>query len=567
MSAITIIFLIYGFFAVLHIISQIIIAHLEHVKQKKHTSNIKVASGFSVSVIIPVFNEDPSILSACLDALLKQTYDNFEIIVVDDGSVNRELLQQKIYSRYQSDKVRVILAYRNIGKRHVQKIGFDIAKGDLIVTLDSDTILHSVTSLNEIAKRFADSKIGALTGDVRVENKNKNLLTKLISYRYWTAFHQERAAQSYFSVLMCCSGPFSAYRRSIIEEVKDQYVSQRFLGKPCTFGDDRHLTNLVLERGHDVVFDNQAVAHTYVPDTVAQYIRQQIRWNKSFYREMMWTLRHATKHHPYLLYELLHQFVMPFMLIFALSYVIGRGITIGDGHLLVLYFSILVGVAIVRSFYGLFRTRDIGFLLFILYAFFHVFILVPTRIFALLTIWQTKWGTRIDADENNVVMPTKSMTGVGFVYTSAVALIILFLIAGIHSVSVAANNVIASSSIVVTQKTNTITSKQPVTSSNNETVSPKDNYIMTAKKGDSVYTLSRRIVDEYSENQVTKLEPWEKTYLETNLAESRKSTRIKVGDALAYTATEIGMILKKIITQTSAQIADWMQYAKVAGIK
>ena len=44
---------------------------------------------------------------------------------------------------------------------------------------------------------------------------------------------------------MCCSGPFSAYRKEIIDKVKEKYITQYFLGENCTYGDDRHLTNLV----------------------------------------------------------------------------------------------------------------------------------------------------------------------------------------------------------------------------------------------------------------------------------------------------------------------------------
>jgi hyaluronan synthase len=115
----------------------------------------------------------------------------------------------------------------------------DEVAGELIVTTDSDTILPR-TAVRQIVARFTNPSIGAVTGDVRVTNKQDNLLTRLISYRYWSAFHQERAAQSFFKVVMCCSGPFAAYRRDVVDRINDDYISQVFLGQICTCGDDRH---------------------------------------------------------------------------------------------------------------------------------------------------------------------------------------------------------------------------------------------------------------------------------------------------------------------------------------
>ena len=59
---------------------------------------------------------------------------------------------------------------------------------------------------------------------------------------------------------------------------------------------------------HTRLFDNKAIAYTYVPTTMRQYIKQQIRWNKSFYREMLWTIRYISEHHSYMLYDLAMQF-------------------------------------------------------------------------------------------------------------------------------------------------------------------------------------------------------------------------------------------------------------------
>jgi hypothetical protein len=52
------------------------------------------------------------------------------------------------------------------------------------------------------------------------------------------------------------------------------------------FGDDLKLTNLVLAAGYESVFEPTAMATTKVPTTLRRFVRQQLRWNRSFYREL-----------------------------------------------------------------------------------------------------------------------------------------------------------------------------------------------------------------------------------------------------------------------------------------
>lgn len=394
MSALGIYFICYGILAISHILVQMIIGHKEHRRQQaKHYTDWHQGHYPSVSVIVPSYNEDPEILEACIRSIADQDYEKLEVLVVDDGSSKREELKLRVYDKFANHPlVHVIYTPINVGKRHAQKFGFNRSTGEIIVTVDSDTIIPD-GGVRQLMQRFKDPTVGAVTGDVQVENKNFNVLTKLIGYRYWSAFHQERAAQSYFYVLMCCSGPFSAYRKSVIDHVKDAYTSQNFLGRRCTFGDDRHLTNLVLEEGYRVVFDSKAISYTHVPDNLRVYLKQQVRWNKSFYREMLWTLKSYRQHHAYMIYDLVMQLILPFLLIVALGGMVWQSFTYGP-HVIWHYLLTIVVIAVLRAGYGLWRTRDAGFLLFVLYGFIHLFLLMPTRLYALCTMRETGWGTR-----------------------------------------------------------------------------------------------------------------------------------------------------------------------------
>lgn len=387
---------LYGLLSLLHFSLQMVISHREHRRQNKSKeSNPKSVFYPTVSVIVPSYNEEPEYLDDCIKSILSQDYANkIEVFVIDDGSKNQTSRLKTLYASHKKRGVKIHIFGKNLGKRHAQKIGFDKCSGEIIVTIDSDTIIEVPHGIKNLVESFNDQKVGAVTGAVAVVNNYENILTKLIELRYWSAFHQERAAQSFFGVVMCCSGPFSAYRKALIENIKEKYVSQHFLGQKCTFGDDRHLTNLILEQGYKVVFNKHAKAFTHVPNSLKRYLKQQLRWNKSFYREFFWTMHYLKKHHPFMAYDLIISAILPFLLMFALFALLYQVVSLGKMRLILNYISLLLGIASIRSFYGYYRTRNREFFIFPLYAMLHVLFLVPTRLWAIFTLRRTYWGTR-----------------------------------------------------------------------------------------------------------------------------------------------------------------------------
>lgn len=386
----------YGFLAIAHIFLQAFWGHMNYKRQnKENKTKIKFQHPLT-AIFVPIYNENTRVIENTLKSLSQIHYGEFlRFYVVDDGSTNGAAAQM-VFDQFAGDHRFHFKRTKNQGKRMAQyeamimmhDSGFN---ADAIVTIDSDTVI-APDGVYEITQSLFEQNVAAVTGNVMVANKDKNILTELIGYRYWMAFNQERAAQSYFKVLMCCSGPFSAYRREVFEKVSFKYIHQSFLGKICTYGDDRHLTNLILEEGWSAVYNYKAAAYTQVPENVGQYIKQQIRWNKSFYREMLWTLKSITKHNWYLLYDLLMQFMLPFLLILA---VINTSIQAAkDWKVLLGYIAVIVMIGLLRVTYAMYRTKNIRFLKFLGYGLFHVFVLIPVRFYAIMTIRDGKWGTR-----------------------------------------------------------------------------------------------------------------------------------------------------------------------------
>jgi hyaluronan synthase/N-acetylglucosaminyltransferase len=405
----SIIHLIYGVLltsalvSLTRLVAQIILAELYHSRHTRgeRSSPAPAERPFTVSVIYPVYNESPQVLRIVLERARKcLSVPGVDFVFVDDGSPNRADLEP-IYSEFSCPRIR-ILYQRNGGKRDAQYHALSITTGEFIITVDSDTLIEPEGIRQLVRPLLDEPTIGAACGDVRVENSNANLLTRMQDRRYWTAFNLERAAQSIFRAVLCCSGPFSVYRADVLQRIKEAYISQTFFGARCTYGDDRHLTNLVLGEGLKVVYEPGAIAWTFVPETLGDFIRQQNRWNKSFYREVLWTWRIADRIHPYALFETIIQPLLFVGSTISFSYVLFVVLQTLDWRVVLFFLETLVIAALMRAAYGLWRTRDLRFLIFVLYGFMHVFVLQPVRFKSLLTLSDNRWGTRVQKPVSQV---------------------------------------------------------------------------------------------------------------------------------------------------------------------
>lgn len=93
-----------------------------------------------VSVIIPIYNVE-SYLAQCLDSVLGQSYENLEIICIDDGSTDSS---GKIAQEYASRDSRVrYLAQENAGQSAARNLGLEHAQGEYVSFIDSDDYIDS----------------------------------------------------------------------------------------------------------------------------------------------------------------------------------------------------------------------------------------------------------------------------------------------------------------------------------------------------------------------------------------------------------------------------------------
>lgn len=246
------------------------------------------APALNVSVVLPVYNEDPQLLEATLDSLSGQTRLPGRVWVLDDGSDDRSAFE--LAQRYQSPfELQVVRFETNRGKRHVQGHAFRLdVDAEVFVTADSDTALDP-SAIEEGLRPFAHSQVSAVAGIIRASNRTRNLLTRLQDAEYLSSFLLGRAFMSVFHSVLVTAGGLAFYRAVVVREHLEEYLHQSFRGGPVVSGDDRMLAQLSLIHGR-VVLQHTALAYTAVPERLSHLVRQRMRWSESFWIGGLWCL-------------------------------------------------------------------------------------------------------------------------------------------------------------------------------------------------------------------------------------------------------------------------------------
>lgn len=349
----------------------------------------------SISFIVPAKDEEDNIEKTLARfADVEYPRQKIEVIAIDDGSSDRTLEMMHRSAKNIRDSVRrveIVSFEKNRGKRYAMAEGAKRARHDISIFIDSDSFI-APDAVRHLVKYFADPSVGAVSGHTDVWNRKENLLTEMQAIRYYIAFKVYKAAESVFGTVTCCPGCCSAYRRTYVMKFIDKWLHQRFLGVECTYGDDRSLTNFMI-RNYRAVYSPLARAHTVVPSTFKKYMRQQQRWKRSWIREtflastFMWR-KNVLAAFSFYSYVLL-AFVSPIVFFRA---VVWYPVVYGSWPIIY-----LTGLLLMLFLHGLYYRIQVGpraWFLAIATFWFNTVILMWQLPWAVLTLRETRWGTR-----------------------------------------------------------------------------------------------------------------------------------------------------------------------------
>ncbi len=218
-----------------------------------------------VTVLVPAYNEE-SVIVQTVRAALASDYPYMEVLVVDDGSADRtaELVQQ-LFGR--DRRVRLLLQ-TNHGKPTALNHGMSEATGEIIVSIDADTVIDP-DAVSLLVRHFADPKVGAVAGNVKVINRNR-WITRWQALEYITSQNLEKRAFDLLNCIPVVPGAAGAWRADVLR------ANGGFSGD--TVAEDTDLTLTIRRNGWKIVYDEDAIGRTEVPETVDALIKQRFRW-------------------------------------------------------------------------------------------------------------------------------------------------------------------------------------------------------------------------------------------------------------------------------------------------
>ena len=161
------------------------------------------------SVVIPVYNVADNMLRECIDSVLKQTYKNFEIVLVDDASTQPSV--RKVLGEYEG-KPGITVIYRQ-ENGHISRAtndGIHAAKGEFVALCDCDD-LYAPNALYEMAKLLnEDSKLDFIYSD-------EDHISEDGKERSNPFFKPDWSPDTFMSLMYTCH--LAVFRRTLLEEI------------------------------------------------------------------------------------------------------------------------------------------------------------------------------------------------------------------------------------------------------------------------------------------------------------------------------------------------------------
>lgn len=341
----------------------------------------------TTSVVVPSYREDPDILIQCLATWLGNNPSEV-ILVVDEADVEC----QRRLAAITDPRLRTMV-FRHEGKRSALGVGIRAARGEIVVLSDSDT-LWAADLLSAVQMPFLDPQVGAVGTQQNVYQRATSIWRRFADWMVNLRYHDYVPAMGRKGGVICISGRTAAYRRSVIVPVLPNLEHEFFLGRRCVAGDDGRLTWLVLASGYKTVHQSSARALSMFPDTFRAFVKQRVRWSRNsartyltaLWKGWLWRVPFVSK------VTVLQILLTPVTMALTLGYLLFSRLEFTPKGAMLAASWLLIGRG-VRGFSHLRRHPAEVFLL-PLFALVVIFVALPIKAYAILTMNKQGWLTR-----------------------------------------------------------------------------------------------------------------------------------------------------------------------------
>jgi poly-beta-1,6-N-acetyl-D-glucosamine synthase len=233
-----------------------------------------------VSCIITCYSEGTDVQKT-IHSLTEQLYPgHIEMLAIVDGAHQNHVTAEALRALMPYVAVRpgrklvIVPKVQRGGRVSSLNQGLAIASGQIVFALDGDTSFDN-DMVAQVARHFADRNIVAVSGNLRVRNATKSLVTRLQALEYMLSIHLSRAGLDEYRTVNNISGAFGAFRRDFLRHIG---------GWDSGTAEDLDLTLRIKKYfarhpGLRIRFEPRAIGHTDAPDTFRGFLMQRLRWD------------------------------------------------------------------------------------------------------------------------------------------------------------------------------------------------------------------------------------------------------------------------------------------------
>ncbi len=271
----TIIFYIFSFISVYVQIFFLLTFFEKRKKIVQHPDNLKLKYYPTVTIAVPVYNEEATIAKT-VKSLLALDYpkDKIKIFIVDDGSKDNT---QDAVQEFNDDPNVVLLRKENGGKHTAVNMALEKTNSEFFGCLDSDSLVHP-QSLKRIMSYFEnDKRTMAVAPSIIVYNP-KNVLQYAQGIEYDMSIYTKKML-GFMGGIHVAPGPFSIFRKKVFDELGPYRKAHNT--------EDQEIALRMQEHGYKIDHCPDAYVYTNAPDSVMKLYRQRLRWIYGFIKNLI----------------------------------------------------------------------------------------------------------------------------------------------------------------------------------------------------------------------------------------------------------------------------------------
>lgn len=232
-----------------------------------------------VSIVVPVYNVE-KYLRRCIESLINQTYENIEIVLVDDCSTDNSLSICYEYAK-KDNRVKVIDKKENAGLSDTRNIGIENSTGDYVMFVDSDDYVCN-NFAEEMVRAIEEKNVDVVRCKASIQKEDGSFQTEDLHGHEGKIYKDNSLKEFAKSISAYCNAHICSY--SVVLIIKKEKLNLKYDVSVYGREDTVFLVELLLESAQSIYFLDKALYHycynesgiTKGKDSCYKYVKESV---------------------------------------------------------------------------------------------------------------------------------------------------------------------------------------------------------------------------------------------------------------------------------------------------